>query len=186
VGLKSYLIELRDTIVRDPLPPNRVAAGWALGMFVGCSVPFGLQLIVSVPIAVLTRVSKIGATVGTLITNPFTIAFIYPVQTWVGSRLIGAPLTWEYTEKACARLGHVSLFSAEGWATLSDVGARVLGGFFAGGLLLALVMTPPTFWAVRHIIVKARAFRSSFRKGGPRSVAAAADTEVGSPESVRR
>lgn len=96
MSLRSSWQALRRQMVKDPLPPEDVAAGWALGMFIGCAIPFGLQLIVSIPLAMMMRVSKIGATVGTLITNPLTIFFIYPAQTWVmynllfGNREMGA------------------------------------------------------------------------------------------------
>ena len=161
--LRSFWRDLKAKMLKDPLPPARVAAGWALGMFIGCFVPFGLQLVVSVPLSFLLRVSKIGATVGTLVTNPVSIFFIYPVQIWVGSRLIGMPLTWEYIHDASAKLAQVSLLNAEGWRTLSEIGGRVLGGFFAGGFLLALVCTPVTYWAVKHIVVRYRNMRAARR-----------------------
>ena len=85
---RAYLRDLKNKIVGETLPPERVAAGWALGMFIGCFIPFGMQLVVSIPLAVMLRISRIGATVGTLVTNPVTIFFIYPVQIWVGSRLV--------------------------------------------------------------------------------------------------
>ena len=82
-SLGVYWNDLREKMVKDPLPPESVAAGWALGVFIGFAIPFGLQLIVSVPLALMMRVSKIGATVGTFVTNPATIFFVYPAQTWV-------------------------------------------------------------------------------------------------------
>ena len=75
--LGDYLRGLKEKMIKDPLPPTRVAAGWALGMFIGCSIPFGLQLICSIPTAFLLKGSKIGATFGTLITNHFTIFIIF-------------------------------------------------------------------------------------------------------------
>jgi len=144
-------------MVREPLPPARIAAGWALGMFVGCFIPFGLQLIVSIPLSIWWRVSKIGATVGTLITNPVSIIFIYPAQCWVGSRILGAPLSWQYLRgEVYGKLAGVSVFSADGWRILADLGGRVLGGFFAGGLLLALVMKPITYLVVLNLVTSFR------------------------------
>ena len=164
-SLRSTWQDLKAQMVKDPLPPNRVAAGWALGMFAGCFIPFGLQLIVTVPLSFLLRVSKIGATVGTLITNPVTIFFIYPVQIWVGGRLIGHPLTWSYIQEVTGKLARISLLNADGWAQLSEIGVRVLGGFFAGGLLLACVCTPITYFAVKRIVVSYRSLRGR-RQGG--------------------
>jgi len=158
--MASYVRSLREQMVREPLSPARIAAGWALGMFGGCFIPFGMQLVVTVPLSIWWRVSKIGATVGTLITNPVTIFFIYPAQCWVGSRLIGSPLSWEYLRgEVYGKLVHASVFSAEGWQVLADLGGRVLGGFFAGGLLLALIMTPITYFAVLRIVTAFRARR---------------------------
>ena len=91
----GYFRRLREKMVRDPLPPEDIAAGWALGVFVGFAIPFGLQLVVSIPLALMMRVSKIGATLGTFVTNPVTIFFIYPAQTFVVNKLLfGGSLTY--------------------------------------------------------------------------------------------
>ena len=140
----KWLRELREKMVRDPLPPESVAGGWALGMFVGCAVPFGLQLLVSVPLAFMLRVSKVGATVGTLITNPVTIFFIYPAQTWVvynllfGHREMGE-LPTEWTRQ-----------------TVMTLSGPVMISFFLGGLALALVLSPLTYFLVKRIVVRYR------------------------------
>ena len=143
-SLGTYWRDLRDKMVGDPLPPEDVAAGWALGMFIGCSVPFGLQLIVSVPLAIMMRVSKIGATVATLITNPLTIFFIYPAQTWAmynilfGNREMGE-LPTEWTRESVMALS-----------------GPVIISFFLGGLALALILSPVTYFTVKRIVIRYR------------------------------
>ena len=133
---------LRAKMVSDPLPVEDVAAGWALGMFVGCAVPFGLQLAVSIPLALMMRVSKIGATVGTLITNPVTIFFIYPAQTWaVNKILFGGSLTFE-------RLLNVEWT----WAAVRQLGAEVMVSFFLGGIILGILLSPPTYFFVKRVV----------------------------------
>ena len=133
---------LRAKMVSDPLPVEDVAAGWALGMFVGCAVPFGLQLAVSIPLALMMRVSKIGATVGTLITNPVTIFFIYPAQTWaVNKILFGGSLTFE-------RLLNVEWT----WAAVRQLGAEVMVSFFLGGLILGILLSPLTYFFVKRVV----------------------------------
>ena len=74
---------LKRKIVKEPLPPENIAGGWALGIFVGCAIPFGMQLVIAIPLALMLRVSRLGATVGTFITNPATIFVIYPAQTFI-------------------------------------------------------------------------------------------------------
>ena len=145
-SVRSYWLAIREKMVRDPLPPEDVAAGWALGVFVGCAFPFGMQLVVSVPLAIMMRVSKIGATLGTLISNPVTILFIYPAQTYVVNKLIfGGTLTF------------AKLMDTEWtWATVRRLGAETMVSFFLGGFALAIVLTPIAYFAVRRMVVARR------------------------------
>ena len=144
---REFYDTLKAQMVKDPLPPEKVAAGWTLGMFVGCAIPFGFQLVVSIPLAVMTGVSKIGATLGTFVTNPVTIFFIYPAQTWVvynllfGSREMGE-LPHEWTRESVMALS-----------------GPVIISFFLGGLLLALILTPITFVGVKRIVIKYRSMK---------------------------
>ena len=143
-SLAAYWNDLREKMVRDPLPPESVAAGWALGVFVGFAIPFGLQLAVSVPLALMMRVSKIGATVGTFVTNPATIFFIYPAQTWVvynlvfGNRDMGE-LPTEWSRR-----------------TVMSLSGPVIISFFLGGIALAMVFSPITYHIVKRIVVRHR------------------------------
>lgn len=147
--LRAYLRLLKGKILRDRMSPNRVAGGWAIGMFIGCAVPFGFQLIVSIPLAIVTRTSKIGATVGTFITNPVTIFFIYPAQTWAVYRVL---------------FGEAPALPAEWtWPAVKALGGRTIASFFLGGIILGILLTPLTFFAVRRMILAARAARERRR-----------------------
>ena len=149
MAISDTLKTLRDKMVADPLPPDRVAAGWALGMFIGCAIPFGVQLIVSVPLAILLRISKIGATLGTLITNPVTIFVIYPAQTYVVNKLLfDGSLSYE-------KLAGMECT----WETVKSLGIEAMVSFFLGGLFLALLLSPITYFFVRKIVVHRRLVR---------------------------
>ena len=76
--IRRHWRRLLVRILREKAPPAFIARGWAIGMFYGCTIPFGFQLILSIPTAVILKGSKVGATVGTFITNHFTIFVIYP------------------------------------------------------------------------------------------------------------
>lgn len=155
MNLGAFFRLIRRKMVRDPLPPEDVAAGWALGMFVGCSVPFGLQLIVSVPLAMMMRVSKVGATIGTFITNPLTIWIIYPAQTMAMGWLLGRDFSWDYILKAMRGVAKNS-----DWKTLLSLSGDVVVCFILGGLALAAVLTPITYFTVRTLVRKYRSGRS--------------------------
>ena len=143
-------------MVKDPLPAESVAAGWALGVFVGCAVPFGLQLIISIPLAMMMRVSKIGATAGTFITNPVSILLIYPAQTYVVNKILfNGSLTYSH------------LLEMEWkWEVVRRLGSEVMVSFFLGGFLLAAILTPIAYFTVKRMVVahRRRAAASEARK----------------------
>ena len=145
-----YLRFLKRKIVHDPLPAEDIAAGWALGMFIGCSVPFGMQLVISIPLAMMMRVSKLGATLGTFITNPVTIFVIYPAQTYLVNKLLfGGSLSFS------------NLMSMEWtWTSVRRLGAEAMVSFFLGGFLVATIMTPITYFFVKRLVTKHRERRA--------------------------
>lgn len=147
---------LKKKIVREKLSPEAIAGGWALGMFIGCAIPFGFQLIISVPLAMRMRVSKIGATLGTFITNPVTIIFIYPAQTFAINRLLfGGTISF-------SRLRNME-WSFE---AVSGLGWEVMASFLVGGLVLALLLTPPTYFIVKRMVVTYRKAKEKHDKPG--------------------
>lgn len=146
MSVKDYLRKLREKMVREPLPPEDIAAGWALGTFIGCAIPFGLQLIISIPLAIMMRVSKVGATLATFITNPATIFVIYPVQTYLVNRfLFGGSLTLS------------KLMETEwSWSAVCKLGAEVMASFFLGGFFLAIILTPIAYIVVKRLVIAYR------------------------------
>ena len=149
VGRRAALFwgRLKRKIVKEPLPPENIAGGWALGIFVGCAIPFGMQLVIAIPLALMLRVSRLGATVGTLITNPATIFVIYPAQTFIVNKLLfGGSLT--YTK----------LMETEWtWHAIRRLGVEVVASFFLGGFLLAIILTPIAYFTVKRLVVVHRA-----------------------------
>lgn len=154
--LKKKGLRLYARIVREKQPPEFIARGWAIGMFIGCAVPFGFQLVLSVPLSIWLKGSRIGAVVGTFITNPFTILFIYPAQCWVADHLLmGGNLSY-------SRLAGVEW----DFNSVMALGAETFGAFILGGLLFAAVMTPITYIAVLQIV---RGYRARRARSGGRS-----------------
>ena len=104
----------------------------------------------------MMRVSKIGATLGTFITNPVSIFFIYPAQTYIVNRLVfGGSLSFAH------------LLQVEWtWSAVRRLGAEVMASFFLGGFLLAVVLTPITYFVVRSFVVRHRRRRALSRGKG--------------------
>ncbi len=164
--IKDKWRSLLDRMVREKASPEFIARGWAIGMFYGCTIPFGLQLALSIPTAFILKGSKIGATVGTLITNHFTIFIIYPVQCWVGNRLLGGDLSYDQIKAALK-----GVLTEQSWGSLLQLGWDLAGAFLLGGFLLAAICVPLTYFGVLNYV---RRFRS--RKQTKSSDAASEDS----------
>ena len=142
-------------IVREKAPPEYIARGWSIGMFFGCTIPIGGQLICSIPAAFLLKGSKIGAVLGTFITNQVTVFFIYPVQCYAGAKLIGLDLSYGDIKIKLKDIVDASTFSEFVTATKSLAGDLTLA-FFVGGAIMAAVLTPLTYVAVKRMVVAYR------------------------------
>ena len=147
---KSRKIYLK--IVREKATPEYIARGWSIGMFFGCTIPIGGQLICSIPAAFLLKGSKIGAVLGTFLTNQVTIFFIYPVQCYAGARLLGLDLSYD-----CIKAKLKDVVSSEGFLecldALKNLAGELAGAFFLGGAIMAAVLTPITYFLVKKMVV---------------------------------
>ncbi len=155
MGLKEYLrhkmLRLYTKIVKEKATPEYIARGWAIGMFFGCISPIGFQLILSVPVSFLLKGSKIGAVFGTLLTNHFTVFFIYPAQCWFGSLLLGNHIPFASVKEALK-----NLIEQQNQDALLEIGKDLVAGFFLGGAVMAFVLTPLTYIGVKRLVVEYR------------------------------
>lgn len=145
--LRKMWLKMYIKIVREKATPEYIARGWAIGMFYGCLIPFGFQLICSIPTAFLLKGSKIGATVGTFITNHFTIFIIYPAQCYVGNKIMGGNLTFAATKQVMK-----DLLEKQNYEALLALGWDLVIAFFIGGALLTAIMTPVTYIFVKRLV----------------------------------
>ena len=147
MNIKRWWVRLYSKMVSEKATPQYIARGWAIGMFYGCLIPFGFQLLCSIPTAFLLKGSKIGATFGTLLTNHFTIFIIYPLQCLVGNHVIGGNLSYDAVNEAMQNVLKLQNYSA-----LLELGRDLLISFFVGGALLTLIMTPITYFLVLNMV----------------------------------
>jgi uncharacterized protein (DUF2062 family) len=152
--LKEKLSALYDKIVKERKSAEFIARGWALGVFVGSVIPFGIQIYIALPLSFLLKGSKIGALTGTLISNPLTILFLYPAQCWMGSRLLGKDISWDAISEALK-----GVLTNQDWSSLSQLSGHLVTSFFAGGLLLAAFFTPLAYFIVLHLVRNYRRVR---------------------------
>ncbi len=115
--------------------PDDIAKGFALGVFIGMSPTFGLQMILAILLAMLLKENKIAAAIGVWITNPITAPLIYALEYETGRLLLGmehARLPREFTFDALMSLS---------WKVIGPLGlGSLIYGILCAGVSYALVL----------------------------------------------
>lgn len=69
--------------------PKKIAASFAVGVFIGMSPILGLHTALGIAAAWIFRLNKFVTIIGVYVTNPWTIVPIYTFATWFGAKLLG-------------------------------------------------------------------------------------------------
>jgi len=158
--------------------PHAIALGTAIGMFVGMTPTVGIQMILVVAIAAVTRhlfhFNRAAGLITVYISNPITILPLYAAFYYVGTLLVDAPLTpaefQEQFENALDR----------GWLDpLRFIFSEVAWPMIAGSLLIATATALPTYPIVRRLVVTKRRLL-----GGPEPAPATTTSETDSKASA--
>lgn len=151
---KKMMIRLYMKAVTDKGTPEYIARGWGLGVFIGLLIPFGFQLMVSIPLSFVLKGSKLGAMVGTLVTNHVSIIVIYPAQCYIGNKLIGGTLTFAHLEEKMK-----DVIIRQEYGVLLSLGWEIVLSFFAGGALFAVIAAPIAYYGVKALVKRYRLMR---------------------------
>lgn len=143
-------------VVRQEGSPESIARGVALGLFVGFFVPIGGQVVIVLLLAFLLRANKILSVLFTFPTNPWTVPFIYPVQCYFGSILMGSPLRF-YEIKGQFK----QFFKNPTWNGLLDLGDDIVWPFFVAGFVMAVVSAVIGYYASLGMVQKYRKRREA-------------------------
>ena len=135
--------------------PHSIALGTAIGMFVGMTPTVGIQMMVILAIAAVTRplfhFNRVAGLITVYISNPLTIVPMYAAFYYVGTLLVEAPMTPDE---------FLAQFEAEmdrGWLDpLRFIFAEVAWPMLAGSLLIATVTAVPTYPIVKQLVIAKR------------------------------
>ena len=112
------IIRLRGT-------PEEIAKGFALGITIGMTPTFGVQMPIAFFFAWVFRENKLAAILGVWITNPLTAPLIYASEYKVGRLLLGMD-----------KLTFPSVYTLE---TLSNLSWNILLPLATGSLIFAVI-----------------------------------------------
>ncbi|WP_176014114.1 DUF2062 domain-containing protein [Victivallis sp. Marseille-Q1083] len=165
---KKWWLQFYLKVMKQDKPAEYTARGVGLGVFVGFFVPFGLQVVVVLPLAILCRAAKIPAVAFTFVTNHFTIFLIYPLQCYIGGWLLGRGMGYSELKQRFSGIvdhqnGTLSAFKA-----LLELGGDVALSFFFGGLLFGLIGGVLAYF-VTLVLIRRHKIRKQQRLAGKKA-----------------
>lgn len=137
--------------MKHPGTPESIGRGVASGFFTAFLLPGG-HMVAAFLLAILIRGARGTAVLATWINNPFTMPFIWPVQCWLGSVIIGKPLSHKLIEHLLWNAVHTPSMQ-----TLGELSVEMLESFFAGGALLGIVVATLGYFCTTAIVRRHRA-----------------------------
>lgn len=133
--------------------PHAIAAGFAIGLFVGFTPLYGFKTLLTLAVATLFRTNPVAAVVGVTIHDlftpflPFTLRMEYDLGYWLLSHPHHLP--------PALHLGHLELHQFLHWTTFFKEGLPLL----IGSLVLGIPVSLASYfllkaWIVRHRLKK--------------------------------
>ena len=152
-------------LAREKDPPERVARGLALGIFVGFLPIMGIQMAVVSIIALPLRGNLKAAIAGVWISNPITFIPLYYANYRFG--LLFWPEEGASKETFVEALTAAADFSWSAiWDSLTalfDMGTEILIPLWMGSAILGLVFGVPTYFVTKRAVIKYRERREAAR-----------------------
>ncbi|NOU36540.1 MAG: DUF2062 domain-containing protein [Kiritimatiellaceae bacterium] len=142
-------------LVRHPGTPESVGRGVAAGLFSAFIIPAG-HMPLAFLLAMLVRGARGSAVLSTWIINPLTLSVVYPVQCYLGSFIVGNPLSYALIKKLV-----MDFFDNLSWKTAAALGGELLASFLAGGLLLGSLAAVIGYFCTTEMARRYRARRSN-------------------------
>lgn len=128
-------------VVRIDDPPDRIARGVAIGVFMGIFPTFGLGIIVAIIFAYILKANRASAVLGSFIMNPFTIPIF-----WTLSSAVGAVIFWEDRELVMASIKNHQFLNGIGWAYV----VFLVGNIIVSSTSAALAYFITRKWVIKH------------------------------------
>ncbi|MDT8440971.1 MAG: DUF2062 domain-containing protein [Desulfuromonadales bacterium] len=125
--------------------PDEIAKGIALGIFVGMTPTFGIQMGIALLLAYLFRQNRLAAVLGVWVTNPLTAPVIYAVEYELGRLLLGLP-----------RAGLPKELSFQAYA---ELGWNVLAPLWVGGTITGIILGSLAYFVTLRLIPVVKTWR---------------------------
>ncbi|WP_128254729.1 DUF2062 domain-containing protein [Falsirhodobacter deserti] len=147
---------------RLPDQPERVARGFAAGVFISFTPLFGLHFLGAAAIAWAIRGNILAALLGTFVGNPLTMPLIALVSVGLGQWIMGVPHALDLPEIGRA-FGHAggqlwanitAIFTEEvmHWNRLAEFFRDIYLPYLVGGIAPGLVASAGFYWLTLPVV----------------------------------
>jgi uncharacterized protein (DUF2062 family) len=123
-----------DTLLHIQDTPERTAAAFALGVFIGFSPFLGFHTILGIVFAFVLNLNRVAVLLGVYSNLPWFLAPYYALATQAGTMLTGHPIPPGFKARI-ASLFELSLYSWEFWRQLAVTLRPLLWPYTVGSLL---------------------------------------------------
>jgi len=149
-------------MLRHPGTPESVGRGVAVGLFSAFIIPAG-HMLVAFLLAMLVRGARTVSVLTTWIINPLTMPVFYTIQCYIGSFIIGKPLSYTLIKHLV-----LDVLRNPSSQTVEALGGQLIASFFAGGLLIGPVAAGIGYFFTTSMVRRhwaRRAEKKEFRMG---------------------
>lgn len=137
----QYICDRIRSILKLDDPPHRLAAAFALGIFIAFSPWLGLHIASCFVLAWLFRLNKVVVLTASFINNPWTIVPMYAFCLWFGFKITGSG-------SAIPHIAWSELNLTRAYMILKPYLWPFVAGTLATGLIVAAVFYGVIYWAV--------------------------------------
>jgi uncharacterized protein len=144
-----------DTLLHIHDTPERTAAAYALGVFLGFSPFLGLHTALAVILAVVLNLNRVAVLLGVYSNLPWIIAGYYAFTTMAGAAILGVRVPPGFRERFID-LFELSLRTREFWRQLGQLLEPLVWPYFIGSLVGAAILAGIAYPVALAFVQRAR------------------------------
>jgi uncharacterized protein (DUF2062 family) len=149
----SALLHVHDT-------PERTAAAYALGVFLGFSPFLGLHTVVAVALAFVLSLNRVAVLLGVYSNLPWILVPYYVSTTMMGATILRTETPEDLRERLTAMF-ELSIRNAEFWHELMRLVRPLLWSYTLGSLIGATVLAFVAYRFALEFVIRSRRHRAA-------------------------
>jgi uncharacterized protein (DUF2062 family) len=152
---RSLLRRWADALLHIHDTPERTAAAFALGVFIGFSPFLGLHTLIAILLAFLLNLNRVAMLLGVYSNLPWIIAGYYAFTTWLGAALTRTRLPPGFQERL-TDLFELSFTDREFWYQVALLLRPLFWPYMVGSLLGAAVFAGIAYPVALAFVIRRR------------------------------